>query len=49
MKNPCLRCDCYNPDYEGCEMPSYDRIYACPLEAEEIEKDAAKEETDSQS
>ena len=30
--NPCLDCDCYDPDLGGCTMPSIDRSYACPLE-----------------
>ena len=29
--NPCLCCDCYDPDL-GCTMPSVDLSYACPLE-----------------
>lgn len=29
-RDPCLRCDCWDPDYESCTMPSYDRSYACP-------------------
>ena len=28
--NPCLDCDCYDPDM-GCSMPTVDRSYACPL------------------
>lgn len=31
-KNPCLDCDCYDPDM-GCTMPGTDRWYACPLES----------------
>ena len=34
--NPCLYCDCYEPDM-GCTMPSIDKWYACPLEANEDE------------
>ena len=30
--NPCLDCDCYDPDM-GCPMPGIDKSYACPLEA----------------
>ena len=33
--NPCFGCDCYDPDYEGCIMPSIDRVYACDRETEE--------------
>ncbi|MBQ8731575.1 MAG: hypothetical protein IJY82_01930 [Oscillospiraceae bacterium] len=32
-KNPCLDCGCYDPDM-GCMMPSVDKCYACPLEAD---------------
>lgn len=32
-KNPCLGCGAYDPDM-GCEMPSIDKWYACPLEPE---------------
>jgi hypothetical protein len=35
-ENPCLYCDCYDPDM-GCTMSSLDRWYACPLEANEEE------------
>lgn len=28
----CLRCDFYDPDCE-CTCPSYDKWYACPIEA----------------
>lgn len=28
--NPCLYCDCYDPDL-GCTMSPLDRYYACPL------------------
>lgn len=28
--NPCYGCGCWNPDM-GCEMPSLDMSYACPL------------------
>lgn len=36
--NPCLSCDCYDPDI-GCTMPSIDRNYACPLfDDEELER-----------
>lgn len=34
--NPCYGCGCYDPDYEGCTMPSVDRGYACPHETEEF-------------
>lgn len=34
--NPCFGCGCYDADY-GCSMPSIDKIYACPLEADEEE------------
>ena len=30
--NECLYCDCYDEDF-GCTMPSMDKCYACPLEA----------------
>lgn len=30
----CLHCGFYNTDYEGCECPSTDKWYACPLEPE---------------
>lgn len=29
-KNPCLGCDCYDPDM-GCSMPSIDLWYACSI------------------
>lgn len=32
-KDPCLDCGCYDPDM-GCMMPSVDKCYACPLEAD---------------
>lgn len=32
--NTCLGCDCWDPDAEGCTMPSVDRSYACGLEQE---------------
>lgn len=32
--NPCLNCDCYNPDF-GCTMPSIHRSYACSLESDD--------------
>lgn len=35
--NPCLNCDCYDADREGCTMPSVDMFYACPLKAKETE------------
>lgn len=37
--NPCLGCDCWDGDAEGCEMTSVDRKYACPLEIEESVED----------
>jgi hypothetical protein len=30
-KDPCLNCDCWDPDAEGCTMPETDRSFACPL------------------
>jgi hypothetical protein len=39
--NPCLKCDCWDSDAEGCTMASVDRKYACPLE-----NDAVMEEDD---
>lgn len=30
----CYSCDCYDEDF-GCTMPSIDKSYACPLEADE--------------
>jgi hypothetical protein len=30
----CDCCDCYDEDF-GCTMPSVDKSYACPLEAED--------------
>ena len=30
-KDPCLNCDCWGPDAEGCTMPETDRSFACPL------------------
>lgn len=33
MKNPCLRCGCYDEDM-GCTCPSIDFWYVCPLEPE---------------
>ena len=35
--NPCFGCGCYDPDM-GCSMLSVDKIYACPLEADESER-----------
>lgn len=37
----CLRCDCYDPDYE-CTMSSLDKSYACPLDTT-FEKEIKKE------
>lgn len=34
--NPCLGCDCYDPDM-GCTMPSLDLDYACSLYASEVD------------
>ena len=34
--NECLYCGCYDEDF-GCTMPSIDKWYACPLEADEEE------------
>ena len=34
-KNPCLWCDCYDPDL-GCTMSPLDKSYACLLENREI-------------
>ena len=33
-ENPCINsgCDCYNSEVGGCEMPSEDLMFACPLE-----------------
>lgn len=33
--NPCLDCDCYDPDM-GCTMPSLDLDYACSLHCDEV-------------
>lgn len=35
--NRCLACSCYDPDSESCTMPSMDKWYACPIEAEKPE------------
>ena len=35
-QNPCLHCDCYDSNSGGCTMPSVDRLYACPLEGDDI-------------
>ena len=32
--NPCLFCDCWDGDAEGCTMPPEDKTFACPLESE---------------
>lgn len=40
--NPCFGCDCYDPDAEGCTMPSVDRAYACSLEHGEKNKTNAE-------
>ena len=34
--DPCFGCGCNDPDF-GCTMPSIDKCYACPLEADEDE------------
>ena len=34
-KNYCLGCDCNDPGM-GCTMPSIDKWYACPIEAENV-------------
>ena len=36
--NSCLRCGAYDPDYESCTIPSYERVYACPLHSEEYDE-----------
>lgn len=33
--NPCLECDGWDSDREGCTMASVDKNYACPREKEE--------------
>lgn len=43
MRDPyfvCLRCSCYDSDYDGCTMSPLDKMYACSLE----NGDFAKEE-----
>lgn len=32
-KDPCLTCDCWDSDAEGCTMPHSDKWYACPIES----------------
>ena len=44
--NPCFGCGCYDADY-GCSMPSVDKWYACPLEADEEEMLQIKEDENS--
>ena len=44
MKNPCVKCQCWDSDREGCTMPSSDRWYACPIESELPENKKALEE-----
>lgn len=43
-KNPCLTCDCWDSDAEGCTMPSVDKWYACPIENARPENQRALEE-----
>lgn len=43
-KNPCLSCDCWDHDAEGCITPHSDRWYACPLESEMPENQRMLEE-----
>ncbi len=38
--NECLTCDAYDPDF-GCTMPSLHLSYACPLEENDEEFEAA--------
>ena len=40
--NPCLLCDCYDSDTESCTMPSSDRLYACPLEDNDFDRQENK-------
>ena len=32
-------CGCYDPETEGCEMPSYDRVFACKLYANDTDSE----------
>ena len=41
-QNPCLLCDCYDSDTESCTMPSSDRLYACPLEDDDFDRQENK-------
>lgn len=43
-KNPCLTCDCWDSDREGCTMPLSDKWYACPIESAKPENQRALEE-----
>lgn len=43
-KNPCLSCDCWDHDAEGCTMPHSDRWYACPIESARPKNQRALEE-----
>ena len=27
----CLRCGCFDPDSGECTVPSWEKVYACPL------------------
>jgi len=40
-KNPCLSCDCWDSEREGCTMPSTDMWYACPIESQKPENQEA--------
>ena len=42
-KDPCKGCSCMN-EYGYCELPFYDRWYACPIESEKPENKKALEE-----
>lgn len=34
MYDPCYHCDYWDNEREGCTMPAFDKVYACPLEEE---------------
>lgn len=40
-KNPCLSCDCWDSEREGCTMHSTDMWYACPIESQKPENQEA--------
>ena len=42
-KDPCKGCSCMN-EYGYCEMPHYDKWYACPIESEKPENKKTLEE-----